>query len=315
MNAFTQSWLAAVLAGAFLGAGMTPWALWILSDRAVAFRDIASRGREPASLRLEPFGRPLPPRPPSPPGACPEDMVFVSGTFCSELRYICRSGASEDERCTSDYLRGVPCKGEQDYRRYCIDRFEWPNRVGESPEVFVNWEQAKEKCRAAGKRLCRRSEWVLACEGPKRMPFPWGFRRQPSPCNIDRTPIPFDEPAMEREETREGELARLWQADPIGSHPDCVSSYGAFDMSGNVDEWTDNELDDPDTNRPSTLNGGYWGPVRDTCRLTTKSHGPLFRFYQVGFRCCRDTGDGVEVPPPRRWIEADRPDERPWRAP
>ena len=36
----------------------------------------------------------------------------------------------------------------------------------------------------------------------------------------------------------EEELARLWQADRIGTHPDCVSAYGAYDLSGNVDEWT-----------------------------------------------------------------------------
>ena len=98
-------------------------------------------------------------------------------------------------------------------------------------------------------------------------------------------------------DTREDELLRLWQADPIGSHPACVSPYGAYDMSGNVDEWTDNQGDDPTAIGVSTLNGGYWGPVRDTCRLTTRAHGPTFRFYQVGFRCCSDAIDGIETPP------------------
>jgi formylglycine-generating enzyme required for sulfatase activity len=68
-------------------------------------------------------------------------------------------------------------------------------------------------------------------------------------------------------------------------------------MSGNVDEWTDNQGDDPTAIEVSTLNGGYWGPVRDTCRLTTRAHGPSFRFYQVGFRCCSDATDGIETPP------------------
>ncbi len=132
---------------------------------------------------------------------------------------------------------------------------------------------------------------MLACEGPKRMPYPYGFVRQPSPCNIDRGSVPFDLEAMLNPDTREAELLRLWQADPIGSHPACVSPYGAYDMSGNVDEWTDNQGDDPTAIGVSTLNGGYWGPVRDTCRLTTRAHGPTFRFYQVGFRCCSDAID------------------------
>jgi formylglycine-generating enzyme len=228
-------------------------------------------------------------------------MSLVEGDFCPALKYQCLRPTGQ-VGC-AEYQRGERCTEAVDARRYCIDRYEWPNRVGENPLVYVDWFEAKALCGAAGKRLCRRSEWILACEGPKRLPYPWGFVRQPSPCNIDRASIPFDVEAMIGEETREGELARLWQADRIGAHPDCVSAFGVYDLSGNVDEWTDDLADDPGTKHPSTLNGGYWGPVRDTCRLTTTSHGPTFKFYQVGFRCCADTEDGVEVAAPRPFVE------------
>ena len=237
--------------------------------------------------------------------ACPADMSLVEGDFCPALAYRCaRKGDGQGFGC-AEYERGARCRGPVDRRRFCVDRHEWPNRVGEPPRVYVDWHEARSLCAGAGKRLCRRSEWILACEGPKRLPYPWGFVRAPSPCNIDRAAIEFDVAAMIGEDTREEELARLWQADPIGSHPACVSAFGAYDLSGNVDEWTDNLADDPGTPHPSTLNGGYWGPVRNTCRLTTTSHGADFRFYQVGFRCCGDTVDGVEVPPPRPFIERD----------
>lgn len=238
-------------------------------------------------------------------------MALVDGWFCPKLRYVCLEHVDESGYRCAEYARDQRCQAEPDRRRFCIDRYEWPNRVGELPLVYVDWHEARQRCASAGKRLCRRSEWVLACEGPKRLPYPWGYRRRPSPCNIDRSSIPFDAQALERPETRQEELARLWQADAIGSHPDCVSAYGVHDLSGNVDEWTDNRLDNPHTRRPSTLNGGYWGPVRDTCRLTTKSHGPKFRFYQVGFRCCRDplpedpVGPDGPVPAPRPWIEPE----------
>ena len=239
--------------------------------------------------------------PPPMPSACPADMELVDGEFCPSLPYDCLrpTGAVG----CAEYARGRTCREPTDHRRFCVDRFEWPNKIGENPRVWVDWIEAKALCKSAGKRLCRRSEWMLACEGPKRLPFPWGFVRQPSPCNVDRPALGFDVGAMVHDDTREGELARLWQADRIGSHPDCVSAYGAYDMAGNVDEWTDNEADDPGTKYVSTLNGGYWGPVRNTCRLVTKSHGPTFQFYQVGFRCCGDTEDGVDVPPPRPFIE------------
>jgi hypothetical protein len=245
---------------------------------------------------------PAPAPPPAPPpAACPPDMALVDGDFCPSLPYDCLrpTGAVG----CAEYNRAQHCLEPLDHRRYCVDHHEWPNKVGENPRVWVSFHEAKALCASVGKRLCRRSEWMLACEGPKRMPFPWGWVRQPSPCNIDRATLDFDVYAMMKDDTREGELARLWQADRIGSHPDCVSAYGAYDMSGNVDEWTDNQLDDPNTEFVSTLNGGYWGPVRNTCRLVTKSHGPDFKFYQVGFRCCADTTDGVPVPPPRPFVE------------
>jgi hypothetical protein len=233
--------------------------------------------------------------------ACPADMTLVDGEFCPEIELRCvRPGYGHG---CAEYERGVACAGKLDHRRYCVDRYEWPNEVGENPRVFVDWFEAKALCAGAHKRLCRRTEWMLACEGPKRMPYPYGYVRQPSPCNLDRAALGFDVNAMMKDVTREGELARLWQADKIGAHPDCVSAYGAYDMAGNVDEWTDEGADDPSTDNPAALHGGYWGPVRDTCRLATTSHGPTFRFYQVGFRCCGDTIDGVETPPPRPWVD------------
>jgi hypothetical protein len=227
---------------------------------------------------------------------CPAGMVLVDGGLCPGYGYACAAGGGPDVRC-DEYLRGGACSVLTEPRRYCIDRYEWPNLVGENPRVYVSWDEAKELCWTVGKRLCRRGEWMLACEGPKRLPYPYGHVRQPSPCNIDRGPVDFDVQAILDPSTRDGEIARLWQADPIGSHPACASAWGAYDMVGNVDEWTDNQADDPSTAEPATLNGGYWGPVRDTCRLTTRTHTPTFRFYQVGFRCCADAQDGIETPP------------------
>jgi formylglycine-generating enzyme required for sulfatase activity len=226
-------------------------------------------------------------------------MVLVDGIYCTELTHACArpTGAVG----CAEYARETHCRGRLEPKRYCIDRYEWPNIVGENPRVYVDWFEAKLLCATRGKRLCRRSEWTLACEGPKRLPYPWGYVRQPSPCNIDRAIVPFDVDALLQESTREAELDRLWQADKIGAHKNCVSSYGAYDMSGNVDEWTDDQADNPTSPHPSTLNGGYWGPVRDACRPTTTGHGPTFKFYQVGFRCCEDASPAL---PPTGTAEA-----------
>jgi hypothetical protein len=291
MNRRTASLLTAVGVGASVGglALGVLYAPWPAAPPRLLASPPDSLARVPALVAAaEPLARP--------PGPCPDDMAHVDGEVCPELPYSCVRRVPDTGYGCAEYGRGERCRGALEPRRYCIDRYEWPNRVGEAPLVYVDWFEAKALCEGAGKRLCRRSEWTLACEGPKRLPYPWGFVRQPSPCNVDRAAIAFDVPAMERGDTREGELARLWQADRIGSHPDCVSAYGAYDMAGNVDEWTDDEADDPHTKHPSTLNGGYWGPVRNTCRLTTTSHGRSFKFYQVGFRCCADARSGAGDP-------------------
>jgi formylglycine-generating enzyme len=232
------------------------------------------------------------------PDACAPDMALVDGEFCPALDYQCDRFVDAASPSCAEYARKPQCRYNGVSKRFCIDRHEWPNRIGERPKVFVTWYDAMELCHASGKRLCRRSEWTLACEGPKRAPYPYGWERLPSPCNVSRAVSAVQAGAFLDPRKRARELERLWQGDAIGSHPDCVSAFGAFDMVGNVDEWTDDREGDP--GQFSTLNGGYWGPVRNTCRLTTKTHGPKFEFYQIGFRCCSEALDGIDAPVPAR---------------
>jgi len=81
------------------------------------------------------------------------------------------------------------------------------------------------------------------------------------------------------------------QSEASGARANCVSAYGVFDMTGNVDEWVLNESGNE--NGPeyqSGLKGGYWGPVRNRCRPATTDHNRWHHGYQIGFRCCADPG-------------------------
>jgi formylglycine-generating enzyme len=225
--------------------------------------------------------------------ACAPDMTLVDGEFCPALDYQCERFVDEASPSCAEYARKPQCRFNTTSKRFCIDRHEWPNRKGERPRVSVTWFEAQELCHSVSKRLCQRSEWTVACEGPKRAPYPYGWERLPSPCNVSRATLPFKVADLLDPRTRASELERLWQGDVIGSHPDCVSAYGAYDMVGNVDEWTDDR--ESGGTQVATLNGGYWGPVRNTCRLTTKTHGPKFQFYQIGFRCCSEARDGIDA--------------------
>jgi formylglycine-generating enzyme required for sulfatase activity len=158
------------------------------------------------------------------------------------------------------------------------------------PVVMKDWYEAKAVCESEGKRLCGDSEWTLACEGQERLPYPYGYARDSEACNIDKPYRDVDESAMADWKRRDAEVARLDQRTASGSHAACVSAYGAYDMTGNVDEWVVNEHGKP---YKSGLKGGYWGPVRDRCRPMTTAHNELFEFYQIGFRCCAEAGGGA----------------------
>jgi hypothetical protein len=167
----------------------------------------------------------------------------------------------------------------------CIDRFEFPNRRGAYPWIMVTWTEAKAICQREGKRLCTEAEWTFACEGEEAMPYPDGYDRGEDQCVEDRAsrPVAADELVPRDSVRAEAELDKLWQGEPSGSRPRCKSVFGVYDMTGNVDEWTSSVIAGE---RPSILKGGYWGPVRNRCRPSTRAHGEDFAFYQQGFRCC-----------------------------
>jgi hypothetical protein len=223
-------------------------------------------------------------------GSCPDGMLEVEGSFCPEVEQKCLRWIDPEgvfpRRC-AEFAPTSRCVGKTTPKHFCIDRYEWPNKPGENPVVMKTWFEAKDACAATGKRLCGDSEWTVACEGQERLPYPYGYDRSSEACNIDKPHPDVNERALGSADAkvRDAEAKRLWQGEPSGSRASCVSPYGVFDMTGNVDEWVVNESGLP---FKSGLKGGYWGPVRDRCRPMTTVHAESFSFYQIGFRCCSD---------------------------
>jgi len=236
---------------------------------------------------------------------CPADMVEVDGDWCPVVEHWCLRPVDpkhvDQDRC-AEFAATTRCLGASQRKRFCIDRYEWPNEAGVKPVVAVDWDTARTQCTSRGKRLCVDQEWTLACEGQERLPYPYGFARNPDACNIDKPYIFPDDAKWANPSLRPGEIARLDQRDPSGARESCVSPYGVFDMTGNVDEWVYNEQG-KENEKPyfSGLKGGYWGPVRDRCRPMTTDHGPSHTGYQIGFRCCAslpNTGSTAVIPTP-----------------
>lgn len=214
-------------------------------------------------------------------------MVLVAGDACSAVVHRCEEWIERGRDRCRRYSADARCAGTLRPLRFCIDRYEYPNRAGELPVVMKSWLDAEATCKADGKRLCQSAEWTLACEGAERRPYPYGSTRDASACNIDRRYREPDFGAFADPERVGAEVLRLDQRVASGALARCVSPFGVHDLTGNVDEWVVNESGKPDV---SGLKGGYWGPIRARCQPMTTAHNRWFRFYQVGFRCCADPG-------------------------
>jgi formylglycine-generating enzyme len=157
------------------------------------------------------------------------------------------------------------------------------------PQAYIDEVEAAAACTNAGKRLCTDSEWLRACQGPSDTTYPYGNTHQPGTCNDARA----EHPAVEYFGTTDPYiyteldnscLDQLPETvDRTGSLTSCVTAEGAFDMMGNLNEWTN----DP----AGSFRGGYYvdtvlnGPG---CTYVTTAHDTQYWDFGTGFRCCAD---------------------------
>ena len=126
---------------------------------------------------------------------------------------------------TDDYS---PCA---DSGQNCANDIYAASLPGVMPSADITWFQAQAACTNAGKRLPSNAEWQAAVAG---------------------TPDPGPDDRMSDCNTRRG------SAVAAGSRSACVSSAGAFDMVGNVDEYV------ADWVPPSTACGSWTGGISPT---------------------------------------------------
>jgi len=254
----------------------------------------ASAKPPPTDPAREKGAAPGKPATPSTPGACPADMVLVDGDYCTEVEHKCLKSwfdKSNKKTICEEFEPKSVCTGEKVKKRFCMDRYTWPNQKGARPEVMNRFHQAELKCAAVGKRLCTETEWTMACEGPRYLPYPYGYVRDANKCHGD---MEWDSPDMPKVAKRDPEeLARLWKGVPNGSQPACVSEYGVPDLPGNVDEVVSSESFDLPGYKgkfDSVHTGGPWYKgVRNQCRPKIYTHDEAFYYYFLGFRCCGES--------------------------
>ena len=149
---------------------------------------------------------------------------------------------------------------------YCIDRYEYPGK-GQTPRGMVSWQEAGILCRRRGKRLCSELEWERACKGESVYRYPYGNKFNVNRCNT-------------RGPNHKNRLVKR-----TGSFPGCKNSFGVYDMSGNVAEWTLSSFYKGSTRR--TIRGGSSNRPDWAVRCASRSSAnPDVKKPTLGFRCC-----------------------------
>lgn len=220
---------------------------------------------------------------------CPAGMVSVHGKFCVDA-YEAHVDVVDARGRTK--RRHSPYHGAKDDERHRAR-----SRRGVVPQAHFSQEQAQRACEAAGKRLCTDDEWVEACKGRQPTQYPYGDEHQPGRCN-DKGVSPlrklhgakegmevFGIDAMNDPRLNQvpGSLART------GQFSRCRNSFGAYDMVGNLHEWT--------ANPSGVFRGGYYLDNENHgkgCSYKTTGHNTKYRDYSIGFRCCKG-GEGDRV--------------------
>jgi hypothetical protein len=234
------------------------------------------------------------------PTACPAGMKLVDTMYCPKPRLKClKDEYDKPNHITICYkfAEGQTCLAPPRRQRFCIDEYEYPNKAGAHPPVMVSWFDGEAACEAEGKRLCRESEWVSACEGPEKLPFPYGKSRDSAQCNLDNRYVKphLDLVYSTNPAVQDQELLNLDQSVASGEKAGCVSGFGVHDLTGNVDEWVTADEDTHKTSAWAGLKGGAWGHVRNACRPMTTSHPPQFTYYFISFRCCGEASGEAEA--------------------
>lgn len=212
--------------------------------------------------------------------ACAAAPVTVEGTIDGDSFEIFAYEASHP---TATAELSFPCEDADLDEDGLPDRFRAPETAtepcsvaGVRPWHTVKHTEAKQACESIGWRLCAPEELTTICAGETGAPYPASPTLVGGQCNL--------------RSINDGDMA------PTGQFEQCTAGNGAFDLNGNLWEWSA-KRDVTDDGIRFYQGAGYKIVAQQhadaflTCssdvRLPALS-ARSFASETVGFRCCRN---------------------------
>jgi formylglycine-generating enzyme required for sulfatase activity len=246
------------------------------------------------------------------------EETYCDGECPDDRRWIFESESPQHEICFD--------------KPFWIDRYEVSNAQfaafggvaakasnwagGRLPREQITWFEAVDFCELRGARLPNEAEWEYATRGPDGLLYSWG-------SEVDGTLTNLCDVDCSRSRADKTVDDGYQYTAPVGSYEDGISWVGAFDMSGNVWEWTSTVYAvDPERDRDFTgdddilfsypydpldgreeysvsetyiriLRGGSWFDNGYFMRATFRAKiFPDYWSYDHGIRCARSFSPG-----------------------
>ena len=174
------------------------------------------------------------------------------------------------------------CDPPSSSKSYTRDSYYGNTEFDDYPVMYVSWHDANAYCTWAERRLPTEAEWEKAAgwneDTQSQMLYPWGSESGESYANYNQN---------------------VGDTTVVGSYESGKSFYGAYDMAGNIWEWTsslyksypydeaDGREDALDVGRRVLRGGSWYGNVLNLRSADRGNNDPALTSSNIGFRCSR----------------------------